>query len=79
MRVRFAARYGLNSDIELGPKSAITGLVHRYSITSSARTSNEGGTVRPRALAFKLITSSYLGRLLYRQVDRLSTLRVLST
>ena len=32
-----------------------------YSITSSARASIEGGTVRPSALAvFRLITSSYL-------------------
>jgi hypothetical protein len=32
-----------------------------YSITSLARTSNEGGTVRPSALAvLRLITSSYL-------------------
>ena len=43
-----------------------TGLVHRskqhlYSITSSARTSNEGGTVRPSALAvFMSITRSNL-------------------
>ena len=27
--VRFAAHYGLSSDIELGPKSATTGLMHR--------------------------------------------------
>jgi hypothetical protein len=45
-------------------KSAVTGLMHRskqhlYSVASSARTSNEGGTVRPSALAvFMLITSS---------------------
>jgi hypothetical protein len=32
-----------------------------YSITSSARASNAGGTVRPRALAvLRLITNSYL-------------------
>jgi hypothetical protein len=35
--------------------------VNSYSITSSARTSNDGGTVRPGALAvFMLITSSNL-------------------
>jgi hypothetical protein len=45
----------------LGPKSARTGLTrcskkHLYSITSSARMSNEGGTVWPSALAvFMLI------------------------
>src|SRR5262245_41480850 len=33
----------------------------RYSITSSARASSEGGTVRPSALAvLRFITSSYL-------------------
>jgi len=43
-----------------------------HSITSSARTSNEGGTVRPSAwTVFTLITSSNLGRLLYRQIGRL--------
>src|SRR5450432_1987420 len=50
----------------VGPLSARKRLMHRskqhrYSITSSARTSNEGGTVRPSALAvFILITSSNL-------------------
>jgi hypothetical protein len=40
---------------------------HLYSITSSARTSNEGGTVRPSALAvFMLMMSPLFGRLLYR-------------
>src|SRR5437762_13398975 len=48
------------------PKSATTGLMHRsetrlYSITSSARASRDGGTVRPSALAvLRLISSSYL-------------------
>jgi len=43
-----------------------------YSITSSARTSNEGGTVRPSALAvFMLMMSSNLVRLLYRQIGKL--------
>ena len=42
-----------------------------YSITSSARASSNGGTVRPSALAvFKLITSSTLTDLLDRQVGR---------
>jgi hypothetical protein len=43
-----------------------------YSITSSARASNDGGTVRPSALAvFMLITNSNFGRLLYWQIGRL--------
>lgn len=46
-RVRFSAHYGLNADIELGPKSAMNGLMHRrkqqlYSITSSARAKHVG-------------------------------------
>jgi hypothetical protein len=42
-------------------KRAIFGSAGLYSITSVARTSNEGGTVRPSALAvFMLIISSYL-------------------
>src|SRR4051812_2389359 len=50
------------------------------SITSSAQTSNEGAAVRPSALAtFKLITHLVFGRLLHRQVGRLSALRILST
>ena len=40
-----------------------------YSITSSARASSDGGTVRPSALAvLRLITSSYLVGRLYRQI-----------
>ena len=35
---------------------------HRYSITSSARTSNEGGTSRPSAYAVLRCTSSMQGR-----------------
>ena len=43
----------------------------RYSITSSARASTDGGTVRPIALAvFRLLTNSYLSRL-HWQVGRL--------
>src|SRR5262249_56895733 len=43
----------------------------QHSITSSARASNEGGTSRSSALAvFRLITISYLGRRLHRQVGR---------
>lgn len=38
---------------------------HLYSMTWSARTSNEGGTVRPSAFAvFKLITSANLSAVL---------------
>jgi len=40
---------------------AANGISHLYSIASSARTSIEGSTVRPSALAvFKLMTSSNL-------------------
>ena len=43
-----------------------------HSITSSARASTDGGTVRPSALAvLRLITSLVLGRRLHRQVGRL--------
>jgi len=66
-------------------KRAITGLMHRskqhlYSITSSARTSNEGGTVRPSALAvFMLITSSNLVGCSTGRSEGLVPLRILST
>src|SRR5262245_18442864 len=57
-------RFTPNSDIDcvfrhvcFGPKADM----FAYSITSSARASNEAGTVRPSALAvLRLITSSYL-------------------
>jgi hypothetical protein len=58
--VRFGPLCGLKSDIFRGPRSATTGreqmqqttcTVRRYSIASSARASNESGTVRPSALA----------------------------
>ena len=43
-----------------------------YSITSSARASSEGGTVRPSALAVFMIDHQLkFGRLLYRQIGRL--------
>src|SRR5258708_6072486 len=43
------------------PEADSCSATRRYSITSSARASNEGGTVRPSALAvLRLITSSYL-------------------
>src|SRR5258707_14107830 len=63
---RFAPESGLKSDIAPCPKGANNGLMHRskehrHSITSSARASSDGGTVRPSALAvFRLITSSNL-------------------
>jgi hypothetical protein len=46
------------ADVCYGPKADIQGI---HSITSSARASNEGGTVRPSALAaLRLIASSNL-------------------
>jgi len=54
-----------------------SGLMHRskkdhHSITSSARLSNDCGTVRPSALAvLRLMTSLILGRSLYRKIARL--------
>ena len=46
-----------------------------YSITSSARASSVGGTVRPSALAvLRLIDQLVLGRRLHRQVGRLLAL-----
>jgi hypothetical protein len=62
--VRFGSHSGLKSDIAACPKSATTRLKHRskeprYSVTSSARASSVGGTVRPSALAvLRLMTSS---------------------
>ena len=51
-----------------------------YSITSSARESNEGGTVRPSALAvFKLITSSNRVGCSTGKSAGLAPLRILST
>jgi hypothetical protein len=51
-----------------------------YSITSSARESNEGGTVRPSALAvFMLITSSNLVGCSIGKSAGLAPLRILST
>jgi hypothetical protein len=44
----------------VGPVRAMSGSERTYSITSSARASNVGGTVRPRALAvLRLMMSSY--------------------
>ena len=52
----------------------------RYSITSSARTSNDGGTVRPSSLAvFMLITSSNLVGCSTGRSAGLVPLRILST
>ena len=46
-----------------------------YSITSSARASSVGGTVRPSAFAvLRLMTSSILGRRLHRQIGGLLAL-----
>nr|QIP07855.1 diguanylate cyclase [Bradyrhizobium symbiodeficiens] len=76
-------RFKLIND-SLGQPRATTGLMHRskklYSITSSARTSNEGGTVRPSALAvFMLITSSNLVGLSTGNSEGLVPLSILST
>src|SRR5260221_704426 len=54
--LRSTPESGLKSDIRPCPKSATTGLMQRskqdcYSITSSARTSNDVGTSRPSAFA----------------------------
>ena len=60
--------------------TAANGKRHPYSITSSARTSNEGGTVRPSALAvFRLITSSNLVGCSTGRSAGLVPLRILST
>lgn len=49
-------------------------------MTSSARCSNECGTVRPSVFAvFKLITNSKFGRLLDRQIRGLGTLQDLTS
>jgi hypothetical protein len=49
---------GVSSDVRFVPKADIVKL---YSITSSARTSNEGGMLSPRAFAvFKFISKSNL-------------------
>ena len=46
-----------------------------HSITSSARASNDGGKVKPRALAvLRLITISYFVELLHRQIGWLRAL-----
>jgi hypothetical protein len=83
--VCFGAHCRLKSDIGRGPKSATSGLMRRskpqpYSITSSARTSNEGGTVRPSALAvFMLMMSSNLVGCSTGRSAGLAPLRNLST
>src|SRR4029450_2015905 len=52
----------------------------RYSITSSARPSNDRGTVRPSALAvFRLMTSSYLVGACTERLAGFSPLRVRAT
>jgi len=58
--VRFTPESGHVQSKEECPLRAKSGH-RRYSITSLARASNVGGTVRPSALAvLRLITSSYL-------------------
>src|SRR6476469_1329749 len=56
---------------------AKSGLMHcsNYPINSSARASSVGGIARPSSLAvFRLMTVSYFGRRLHRQVGRLLAL-----
>src|SRR6266436_5627663 len=60
---RFTPESGLRSDIAPCPKSAANGLMHcniqdRYSITSSAVATSEGGIVRPSAFALLRLTIS---------------------
>jgi hypothetical protein len=57
--VRFGAHSGLKLIDAARPLSANFGSREDYSITSSARASNVGGTVRPIALAaLRLMTNS---------------------
>ena len=65
---RFAPDSGLKSDIAPCLKSAMNGLMrrskrHLYLITLSARSSSEGGTARPSALAVLRLTigSDFVG------------------
>jgi hypothetical protein len=52
---------------------------HRYSITSSARASSAGGTVRPRALAvLRLMTNLYVDACSTGKSAGLAPLRILS-
>src|SRR5262249_13070373 len=54
-------RLGLGREVPLPDLSRCSELSKPYSMTSSARVSRDGGTVRPSALAvLRLITSSYL-------------------
>src|SRR6476646_3146045 len=62
------------------PEADSCSATRRYSITSSARASNEGGTVRPSALAvLRLITSSYLVGCSIGRSDGFVPLRILPT
>lgn len=57
--VRLCSKTGDKADIARGRICAKFGSRRSHSITSSARPSNVGGTVRPRAFAvLRLITSS---------------------
>ena len=59
--VRFTPNSGHVQRNQRCPLCANSGHRTAYSITSSARASSEGGTVRPSALAvLRFITSSYL-------------------
>jgi hypothetical protein len=67
------------------PRSSRSGLMHRskkhlYSITSSARVSSCGGTVRPSALAvLRLMTKSYLIGCWTGRSEGLAPFKILST
>ena len=70
----------MRADIDRRGFVPLPELMHRskicsHSITSSARASSDGGTVRPSALAvLRLIDQLVLGRRLHRQVGRLLAL-----
>src|SRR5262249_30870974 len=89
--VRVRSALPLKADIRvthrhvcLGPKAdscaAANGISHLYSITSSARTSNDGGTVRPSALAvLRLMTNSNFVGCSTGRSEGLVPLSILST
>src|SRR5207248_1187110 len=83
--VRSAPKSGQRQAASTCPFRAKNGLMrrnklHLYSITSSARASNVGGTVRPSALAvLRLITSSNLVGCSTGRSEGLVPLRILST
>ena len=66
--------------VRYGPEADSCSATRRYSIASSARARNEGGTVRPSAFAvLRLITSSNLVGCSTGRSAGLVPLRILST